>query len=107
MRVLLDANIPRPLKRSIVGHDVWTARERNLNMLPDGALLDAMGTDFDALVTMDRNLPFQQRLDHRPFAVIVLCANSNRIRDLLPLVPALLVALPLAKLGEVHEISWP
>ena len=107
MRILLDANIPKQLKPSIAGHDVWTARERNLNKLPDTALLDAMGTDFDVLVTMDRSLPFQQRLDHRAFAVVVIRAKSNRIRDLLPVVPLLLRALPTVKPGEAREISVP
>lgn len=105
MRVLLDANVPKKLKAAIVGHDVWTARERKFNTLPDGQLLDAMETDFDALVTMDKSLPFQQRLHDRPFAVIVLRGRSNRIADLLKLVPALQDALDVVQPGELREIA--
>jgi hypothetical protein len=59
----------------------------------------------DVLVTVDRSMPFQQRLDSRPFAVIVLRARTNRLADLLPLVPALLKALDGIKPGEVREIK--
>ena len=73
--------------------------------LPDGELLSAMGSSFDVLVTVDKNLRFQQDLRTRPFAVAVLGAKSNHIRDLLPLVPELLAALPALRPGEVTEFQ--
>ncbi|MFM9941210.1 MAG: DUF5615 family PIN-like protein [Hyphomicrobiaceae bacterium] len=105
MRVLLDANVPRGLKRLITGHDVATARERRLNALPDGAMLDAMHGAFDVLVTVDKSIPHQNRLDQRSFAVVILRARSNHIRDLLPLVPDLLLTLTDVKPGQVREIG--
>jgi hypothetical protein len=84
---------------------VWTARERGWNRLRNGALLDAMAGEIDALITVDKGMLFQQRLDDRPFAVIVLRAKSNRLDHLLPLVPALLQVLGEAKPGAVREIT--
>lgn len=107
MRLLLDACVPRKLKDDLAGHHVWTARERGWNGLQDGALLDAMAGEVDALVTVDRGLRFQQQLEARPFAVIVLRARSNRLESLQPLVPALLQALRDVKPGEVREIATP
>jgi hypothetical protein len=72
--------------------------------LPDGELLDEMEGTFDVLVTVDRNLPFQQRLRDRPFAVVILRAKGNRLTDLLPLVPALLGVLDGIKPGETCEV---
>jgi hypothetical protein len=72
--------------------------------LLDGAVLDKMAGVFDVLVTVDRNLPFQQRLQDRPFAVVILRAKSNRLTDLLPLVPALLGVLDGIKPGESCEV---
>jgi hypothetical protein len=63
-----------------------------------------MAGEIDALITVDRSLPFQQRLHSRPFAVIVLCAPSNRLDDLLPLAPALLQVLTQVKPGEIRKI---
>jgi len=64
-----------------------------------------MAGRFDALVTVDKSMRFQQRLHDRPVFVILLRANSNRLIDLLPLVPALLAALDDVKPGEVREIT--
>ncbi len=105
MRVLLDANVPRRLQRHVVGHDVSTAREMGWNALPDGALLAMIDGQLDCLVTMDKSLPFQQRIEGRSFGVIILRAKSNRIGDLLPLVPALLEALEGIAPGEAREVG--
>lgn len=71
----------------------------------DGQLLKAMGDGFDLLLTADKNLQFQQNLRGYPFAVAVLRAKSNHIRDLLPLVPKLLAALPGINPGQIVEIQ--
>ena len=49
--------------------------------------------DFDAVLTADRNIEFQQNLKTLPVAVVVLFADSNRLESLEPLVPRLLAAL--------------
>lgn len=73
--------------------------------LDDGPLLNAMAGRFDVLVTVDKNLPKQQQLEHRPFAVVVLRARTNRIVDLRPLVPALRVAILELRPGQVRELA--
>jgi hypothetical protein len=64
-----------------------------------------MGDAFDALVTVDKRLPQQQHVAGRPFAVVVLRARSNRLSDLVPLVPSLLTALSSIAPGAVREIG--
>jgi hypothetical protein len=49
--------------------------------------------EFDALLTADRNIEFQQNLKTLPIAVVVLIADSNRLESLEPLVPKLLQIL--------------
>jgi len=44
-------------------------------------------TEFNVLVTADRNLSFQQNPPALSIAVIILRANINRLSDLQPLVP--------------------
>lgn len=73
--------------------------------LKNGELLARAQQHFDAFVTVDRNLPFQQDLSRFSIAVIVLRARSTRLRDLRGLVPQLLAALPVAKPGEVTWIG--
>lgn len=105
MRILLDANIPKRLKQAITGHEVLTARETSLEGRPDGSLFDVAEGQFDVLVTMDRSLQFQQRIKGRPITVAVLSAKSNRLKDLLPLVPEPLRILPFLRAGEAREIK--
>jgi len=71
----------------------------------NGALLTRAARQFDAFVTVDRNLAFQQRIDALPFGVVVLRARSNRLSDLKPLVPALLQALQNLRPGEVKWVE--
>ena len=104
MRVLLDNCVPWRLGDDIRGHEVSSVIDLGWADLKNGALLDAMAGRFDALVTVDRSVPYQRRLHDRPFAVLLLRAKSNRLADLLPLLPALLRSLDEVKPGEVREI---
>ena len=103
MRLLLDNCVPWRLGDEISGHEVSSVIDLGWADLKNGALVDAMEGHFDALVTVDRSVPHRQRLHDRPFAVLLLRAKSNRLADLLPLVPALLRSLDEVKPGEVRE----
>jgi hypothetical protein len=105
VQVLLDGCIPRRLAKELSVHEVQTAPEMSWGDLDDGPLLDAMAGRFDVLVTIDKSLPKQQRLNNRPFAVIVLRAKTNRLADLLPLVPALRLAIEELRPGQVRELA--
>lgn len=103
--MLLDACVPKSLRSSLAGHEVRTAPEMGWGNLDNGDLLDAMTGIFDALVTVDKRLPQQQHIKDRPFGVVVLRARSNRLSDLLPLVPDLLAALSTLDAGAVKEVA--
>jgi hypothetical protein len=62
-------------------------------------LLTLGSQHFDVFVIVDRNLSFQQNLDSFSIAVVVLQAKTNRLADLRPLVPNLLVAIESAVPG--------
>ncbi len=66
MRVLLDACVPKGLRRSLAGHEVRTAPEMGWGDRDNSELLDAMTGHFDALVTVDKRLPQQQHITGRP-----------------------------------------
>ena len=105
MRLLLDGCVLSHLADELPAHEVKTAPEMGWANLDDGPLLNAMAGRFDALVTVDKSLPKQQRIDNRPLAVIVLRAKTNRLADLLPHVPKLRSVLENAQPGQVYEIS--
>src|ERR1700730_3712037 len=95
----------RRLARDIVGHDVKTARQMGWTTIKNGELLALAGRQFEVFVTVDRNLSFQQNLVSHPILIIVLCAKTNRLSDLKPLVPKLVSAIELAKPGVVEFIN--
>lgn len=64
-----------------------------------------MAGQYDALVTMDRGLEFQQNLATLVVGVLLVRAPSNRMVHLQPLVPAMLDALPALQPGQLHRIG--
>lgn len=76
MRILFDHGTPAPLRRALTGHSVSTAYEMGWTGLDNGALLKAAERDFDALITTDRNLPYQQNLTGQRLAILVLPTTS-------------------------------
>jgi hypothetical protein len=73
MKVLFDQGVPVPLRRALTGHSIETAYERGWSTLKNGALLAAAEqAGFDALVTTDQQLRYQQNLAGRRIAILVL-----------------------------------
>lgn len=105
MRVLLDEQLPLDLAAALEGHSVATVVARGWAGVKNGELLRRMRGEYDALVTMDRGIEFQQNLAELPFGVLLVLAPSNRMVHLQPLVPAILEALPVVKPGQLHRIS--
>ena len=105
MRVLLDECVDSRLARELTGHDVTTVPEAGWAGTHNGELLALAEKQFDAFLTVDRNLSFQQPLPKFRIAVVVVRAPTNRLHDLLPRVPDILAALSVAKHGEVTWVG--
>ena len=105
MKILLDHCLDWRLGRSLQSHQVKSAQEVGWDNLKNGKLLAAVATVFEVLLTVDRNLKSEQNLKTLPVAVIVLIGRSNRLRDLLPLLPHLENALAIVKKGQVVEVD--
>lgn len=105
MHILLDECIPARLKRALPGHEVLTVQGLGWAGIKNGALLRrAVEQRIDVFLTVDRNLEFQQHVPGVALAIIALRAISNDIVDLLPLMPAVLNALPHVLPGRVLRI---
>ena len=89
MRLLLDESVPSRLRRALPTHEVRTVLEMGWSGVKNGELLALAANDFDAFITVDKNLPYQQNLTALPIAVVVLDAVSSELPALLPLVPNL------------------
>ena len=74
-------------------HDVKTVAELGWAGVKNGELLRRAAIEFDLLITVDRNLEYQQSFKGLSLAVIVIHASSNDIAVLRPLMPAVLAAI--------------
>lgn len=104
MRVLLDECFPRALRVELPGHEVTTVAEAGWAGVKNGALLQLAATRFEVLLTVDRNLEYQQNFSSLTIAVIVVDAPSNDVEILRPLMPKVLEALPKVKSGIVTHV---
>jgi predicted nuclease of predicted toxin-antitoxin system len=93
MRLLLDESVPVRLRDHLPGHAISTVGEMGWGGSTNGALLALAGRSFDALLTVDKNLQYQQNLHKLPIAVLVLSARSNTLRELVPIVGKIDAAL--------------
>lgn len=93
MRLLLDECVPARLRKALPSHHVSTVPEQGWSGVKNGKLLLLAAEKFDVLITVDKNLPYQQNASLLPILVFVLDAPSSELRYLLPLIPKLEAAL--------------
>jgi hypothetical protein len=94
VRVLLDEDIPRAFIRDLGGHDVSTVVDMGWASIKNGVLLRLTAAGgFEAFLTADRNIPFQQNVPALGLALVVLAVPKNRIETIRPLVPEILAVL--------------
>jgi predicted nuclease of predicted toxin-antitoxin system len=105
MRILLDESLPRRLKGRFPDYfEVRTVQEQGWSGKSNGELLSLAENDFEELVTMDRGLEYQQNLAGFKLAVVLLRARSNRLSDLLELLPELVTTLGAAEAGQLRYV---
>lgn len=105
MRVLLDESIPVDFAQDLKTVGARTVSELGWAGLKNGALLRQAAGQFQVLVTMDKNLRFQQNLAAHPLGVVLIRAHSNRVADLRPLVPKIVEAIAAVKPGQILAVG--
>jgi hypothetical protein len=105
VRVLFDQGTPAPLRNALTAHVVATAYEMGWTALSNGDLLDAAEGQFDAFVTTDQNLRYQQNLTGRSLAIAVLpFASWPKLQSHMPTIVAAIDGL---KPGDYIELALP
>ncbi len=105
MRLLLDECVPRRLKRELVDHEIRTVQDMGWAGIKNGALLKLADGQFDALLTVDQGIEYQQNLAGLQISVIVMLAASNDVDDLRPLLPAVERALASLRTGAMTRVG--
>jgi predicted nuclease of predicted toxin-antitoxin system len=106
MRILLDENLPRQLKQHFTADiEALTVQERGWSGKKNAELLRLAAEEFDVLLTMDRGVEFQQRVESLSIAILIIRASSNRFEDLQPLIPEVREVLKGIHPGQVTRVG--
>ena len=70
----------------------------------NGELLELAEGQFDAFLTIDQNLEYQQNLEQLGVPVVLLIGPSSRFDDLKKLVPKILTVLGDLKPGKIVRV---
>ena len=105
MRIRLDECVDARFTSYLSDFDTRTVHDKHWAGITNGKLLALAESEFEFFTTVDRNLRFQQHLPKFQIAVILLCAPSNRLDDLVTLLPELIEAIPTARPGRVTQVS--
>ena len=83
MKILLDECVTKRLKQDLKEYEVFTVTQMRWNGLKNGKLLtECVNNDFDIILTIDKNLMFQQNLDRYPITIAVLNSLTSKIEEL-------------------------
>jgi hypothetical protein len=105
MRVFLDECLDWRLGREFPDDDARTVPQMGWAGIKNGQLLALAQERFDAFVTVDRNLSYQQNLSNVTLVIVVLRAVSNRLPDLIPCARKARPLLAEAKAGSVVVVE--
>ena len=105
MKILLDEDLPHQLRHEIAGHQIFTTAYMGWSGVENGDLLQrAADAGFDALITNDRGLEYEQDQSSLPLAVVVLILRENTIEAIRPLYPQLANTLGNLKSRELVKV---
>src|SRR5438128_5021959 len=105
MRLLLDECVPKRLKRELHRHEAKTVQDMGWAGIKNGELLRLADGQFDALLTVDQGIEYQQNLSGLRISVVIMLAPSNDVDDLHPLLPAVEGVLASLRHGEIIRVS--
>jgi hypothetical protein len=105
MRILLDENFPADFAALLVGHQTSTVHSQGWAGIKNGELLRRAVGVCDVFLTLDRNLEFQQNIKVLPYGIVVVRSRSNRIVDLRPHIPAILLAATQVGRGQAVTVG--
>jgi hypothetical protein len=105
VKIFFDECVPRPLRSLLPEHQIKTAVEMGWGRLKNGELIQrAEENKFEVFVTSDQNLRYQQNIEGRQIAMVILPTNYWPI--LRSQAAAVATALTNLKPGEYVEVQF-
>lgn len=90
MKILLDECVTKRLKKYFEGIEVFTVSELGLSGMKNGQLMNyCTENKIDILLTIDKNLLFQQNLEKYPVTIVVFNCLTSKLEEILTFLPSL------------------
>ncbi len=106
MKILLDECVTKRLKKHLEEFEVSTVRELGLGGIKNGGLLAyCVENSFDILLTIDKNLLFQQSLDKYPVTIVVLNCLTSKIEELVTFLPSFKLQVDTLQKHQAYIIN--
>jgi hypothetical protein len=106
MKVLLDECVPRKLSKVLSDHECRTVPEEGFAGTKNGELLTlAAKAGFQVFLTIDRGLEYQQNLNARSIAVILIRTKTGRLAELLEKRSQILKGIASAQPGSFTKVD--
>ena len=103
MKILFDECVPQPLRRRLAEFEISTAQEMGWGRVKNGDLLKLAEDKFDAFLTSDQQLKYQQNLKGRKLAILVL--STNRWPQVKARTQEIIAAIQTLKPGDYVELT--
>ena len=87
------------------GHECETVRDAGFSGKENGELIALAEKKFNVLITIDKNIRYQQNIAGRNIAILIIRAASNGLDDIRPHVPQALAALRSIRPGQIVEVG--
>ncbi|MBI1768614.1 MAG: DUF5615 family PIN-like protein [Bacteroidetes bacterium] len=89
MRILLDECVTKHLKPHLNHHEVFTVREMQWSGIKNGKLMTlCVENRFDILLTIDKNLVYQQNLSSHALTVVIFNCATSKVDELVTFLPS-------------------
>lgn len=89
MKILLDECVSKRLKNYLTEFDTFIVSELGISGIKNGKLMNfCKENNFDILLTIDKNLVFQQNLDKYPISIVVLNSYTSKLDELILFLPS-------------------
>ena len=106
MKILLDECVTRKLKIFLTEYEAFTVSEMSWNGLKNGNLMKvAIDNSFDILLTIDKNIAFQQNLNKYDIIIVVLDVEKSKIEFLKELLPSFKMQINNFRKGKAYQIK--
>ncbi len=106
MKILLDECVTRKAKRLLAEFDVFTVAEMEFSGLKNGKLLSkAEECGFDILLTIDKNIDYQQNISNYQLAIVILDVAKSSIKYVEELMPKFRSQITTFEKGHSYRIE--